>query len=79
MEWMWNALWARIGWAVGELALLVGVVALFVVGALLWQMRVSIKQRRCAHVNMRQMPSSPLFRCATCGLLKYPTNTEGKE
>lgn len=71
MHWMWDAMWARIGWALGELALAVAVIVALLVAGVAWSIVVSIRQKRCLHVDTRQMPSSPAHRCINCGKITW--------
>lgn len=75
MQWMWDAMWARIGWALGELTLAIMVIGAFAVVGVAWSVVVNIRQKRCQHASMRQMPSSPATRCTDCGLIVWPKAT----
>ena len=70
---IWDAMWARIGWYMGELVWLGGLLLLAVAAFLLWGAYVDRKQRRCAHENMRQLPSSPAMKCKDCDMVIWPT------
>jgi len=72
MHWMWDAMWARIGWALGELALLVAILVVAFVGVLLWAAYVGWKQSRCQHAKTHELPSSPARQCDDCGLKIWP-------
>jgi len=76
MDWMWNAMWARVGWALGELLWLVIVLVMIVIALLVYCTYLGIKQRRCAHAKMAQLPSSPARRCSDCGLVVWPGRVE---
>ena len=75
-QWIWNAIGARIGWAIGEIVVALMAIGVVIVLAVLWLVWVDIRQRRCGHQQMRQMPSSPVYRCLDCGLQKVPEKVE---
>ena len=51
MHWMWDAMWARIGWAVGELMLTLSVVFAIGVGIVVRSILLVRKQKKCPHAK----------------------------
>lgn len=66
MEWLVNAFWARIGWALGEVALF-GVVALVIhVVFLAATVPKRLQQYRCKHLHYRETGACDAI-CNDCG------------
>jgi len=51
MHWLWDAMWARIGWALGELVLALAFVSVVIVVAVTMGVLKSRKQARCPHAK----------------------------
>lgn len=51
MHWLWDAMWARIGWALGELVLALAFVSAIIVVAVTMGVLKLRKQARCHHTN----------------------------
>lgn len=62
MEWFANALWAKLGWAAGEL--LIGVVVIACIGAL--SLPRLFRQSRCKHPRYFETGSCNAV-CSDCG------------
>lgn len=66
MGWMWNALWAHIGWAIGEMV--IGLFLLVIIGliSLLIMTPRLIRQARCKHLHYHETGSCDAI-CTDCG------------
>ena len=76
MHWMWDAMWARVGWALGELMTAVLVILAAIAFFMMYALYRAIKEYKCGHEEMRQMPSSTAMECRHCGLVKWPEKGE---
>lgn len=66
MNWLIDAFWARIGWALGEAALGLAVVAAFVILVAAISAPRLLRQSRCKHVHFRETGSCDAV-CNDCG------------
>jgi hypothetical protein len=66
MDWLANAFWAHIGWALGDAV--IGLLMIIIVGALwfLFSAPRMIRQARCAHLHYRETGSCDAI-CNDCG------------
>lgn len=67
MEWMWNAFSARIGWALGELAIVLAVIAIVIAVAAVRHVHTLWQQSRCDHARLKSAGVADTEqRCAKC-------------
>lgn len=66
MEWLANAFWARMGWAVGEVAIWIAIVVTLALLSLLISAPRFLRQTRCKHIHYRETGSCDAI-CNDCG------------
>lgn len=67
MEWMWNAMWARVGWAVGEILTAILFLTVMVIAFVAWVIWAEWKQGRCQHERWTMTgPGQSEKRCRDC-------------
>ena len=67
MTWLWDAMWARIGWALGEVAIVVTLLVAFIAVAVIAELVVRFWQSRCARTRtIRTGVAQSETRCAQC-------------
>lgn len=66
MNWIVDAFWARIGWALGEIAIFVAVIGVVAVLALLISIPKTLRQYRCKHIRYYETGSCDAI-CDDCG------------
>lgn len=67
MQWMWDAMWARIGWALGELLIGISLLLAMLLGALIYSVVVERRQARCLHERTWWTgPGQSEHRCLAC-------------
>lgn len=66
MDWLINAFWARIGWALGEVALAVGIIFAIGIVALIFSAPRLWRQSRCKHLHFHETGKCDAI-CSDCG------------
>ncbi len=66
MNWFWGAIWARLGWAVGEAILFLIVVLAIAIIAVLISVPRLIRQSRCKHLHYHETSACNAI-CYDCG------------
>lgn len=70
MEWVWNAMLARIGWALGEAVMVVSILIALVLAFVAWAIWSDWKQKRCRHEKWDMTgPGQSEKRCRECDKL----------
>lgn len=71
MSWVWDAMWARVGWAIGEVLVAIGWVLVLIVGFIVFSMIQGAitkrRQSRCSHERVaRSQRGWHEMRCVSC-------------
>lgn len=66
MGWMWNAMWARIGWALGDLAVGAVVLAVVFIPFVVVGIKQARRQSRCSHDRFYETGACDAI-CSNCG------------